>query len=47
MTIHRRKLLLDTITYVLLAAGTVIMVAPFVWMVSTAFTTPRARSWVR
>lgn len=40
MTIHQRKLLLDTVTYVLLAAGTVIMVAPFVWMVSTALKQP-------
>jgi multiple sugar transport system permease protein len=35
-----RKLLLDIVTYALLAIGTVIMVVPFVWMISTSFKLP-------
>ena len=37
---RRRTLLFDALTYVLLIMGTVVMVAPFVWMVSTAFKEP-------
>ena len=40
MTIRARKRLWDLVTYALLLAGTVIMVAPFVWMVATAFKEP-------
>lgn len=35
-----RKILLDFITYFLLSAGAVIMVAPFLWMVATSFKLP-------
>ncbi len=35
-----RKLTLDLITYALLIAGALIMVGPFIWMLSTAFKVP-------
>ena len=40
MSKQRQKLLLDIITYTLLLAGTVLMVGPFLWMVSTSFKLP-------
>ncbi len=39
-TIQGRKRLLDGITYTLLVLGSVVMVAPFAWMVATAFKEP-------
>lgn len=35
-----RKMLIDFITYFLLSAGSLIMVAPFLWMVATSFKLP-------
>jgi ABC-type glycerol-3-phosphate transport system permease component len=40
MSIQRRKLILDGITYIVLAAGALAMVGPFVWMAATAFKQP-------
>lgn len=40
MNIKTRALLLDAVTYVLLIAGSIVMVIPFVWMVSTSFKVP-------
>jgi ABC-type glycerol-3-phosphate transport system permease component len=40
MTIQSKRRVMDGLTYLLLIAGSVIMVAPFVWMVSTAFKEP-------
>jgi multiple sugar transport system permease protein len=40
MTRHAQKLILDIITYILLILGSVIMLGPFLWMVSTAFKLP-------
>jgi len=40
MTKQNQKLILDLITYALLLIGSVIMVGPFFWMVSTAFKLP-------
>ncbi len=40
MTNSRQKILLDTITYVLLIAGAVIMITPFLWMIATSFKLP-------
>ena len=40
MTKQTQKLILDLITYALLLIGSVIMVGPFFWMVSTAFKLP-------
>src|SRR5512137_2399347 len=40
MTQRRQKLLLDAVTYVFLGAGAVLMVLPFLWMVSTSFKLP-------
>jgi multiple sugar transport system permease protein len=40
MTRHTQKRLLDIGTYILLIAGSVIMLGPFLWMVSTAFKLP-------
>lgn len=39
-SIRTRKLALDMAAYLLLGLGTVIMVAPFLWMISTAFKLP-------
>jgi len=40
MTRQSQKLILDIVTYVLLILGSVIMVGPFLWMVSTSFKLP-------
>ncbi len=40
MSKQRQKLLLDLISYGLLFAGMVLMVGPFLWMVSTSFKLP-------
>ena len=40
MTRQSQKRLLDVLTYILLIAGSVIMLGPFLWMVSTAFKLP-------
>jgi multiple sugar transport system permease protein len=40
MTRQTQKLFLDILTYTLLIAGSVIMLGPFLWMVSTAFKLP-------
>jgi ABC-type glycerol-3-phosphate transport system permease component len=40
MTQRTQKILLDIITYTLLAFGAVIMVVPFLWMISTSFKLP-------
>jgi multiple sugar transport system permease protein len=40
MTRQRQKFILDLVTYAFLAAGAVLMVVPFLWMVSTSFKLP-------
>jgi ABC-type glycerol-3-phosphate transport system permease component len=40
MTKQTEKFILDVITYLLLILGSVIMVGPFLWMVSTSFKLP-------
>jgi len=40
MTRQRQTLILDLVTYAFLAAGAVLMVVPFLWMVSTSFKLP-------
>ncbi len=40
MSKQRQRLLLDIISYALLALGTVLMVGPFLWMISTSFKLP-------
>lgn len=40
MTKHTQKLILDILTYAILIAGSVVMLGPFLWMVSTAFKLP-------
>ncbi len=40
MTRQMQKTLLDALTYALLILGAVVMVGPFLWMVSTAFKLP-------
>jgi multiple sugar transport system permease protein len=40
VTKHTQKLVLDTITYILLILGSVIMLGPFLWMISTSFKLP-------
>ena len=40
MSRHRKKRILDLITYVLLIGGAVLMATPFLWMVSTSFKLP-------
>jgi multiple sugar transport system permease protein len=40
MTKQTQKLILDIITYTILIAGSVIMLGPFLWMVSTSFKLP-------
>jgi multiple sugar transport system permease protein len=40
MTRRNQKLILDLITYVLLILGAILMVGPFLWMVSTSFKLP-------
>lgn len=40
MTKQTHKLILDIVTYALLILGSVIMVGPFLWMVSTSFKLP-------
>jgi multiple sugar transport system permease protein len=40
MTKHNQKRLLDLITYFLLLLGAVLMVGPFLWMISTSFKLP-------
>jgi ABC-type glycerol-3-phosphate transport system permease component len=40
MTQRTQKILLDIVTYTLLAFGAVIMVVPFLWMISTSFKLP-------
>ncbi len=40
MTQKNQKLLLDVVTYVLLAVGVLVMVGPFAWMISTSFKLP-------
>jgi ABC-type glycerol-3-phosphate transport system permease component len=40
MTRRTQKLILDIVTYALLILGSVIMVGPFLWMVSTSFKLP-------
>ena len=37
MSKQTQKTILDVITYTLLILGSVVMVGPFFWMVSTAF----------
>jgi multiple sugar transport system permease protein len=40
MTKQRQRLLLDLISYTLLLLGIVVMIGPFLWMVSTSFKLP-------
>ena len=40
MTRQTQKLILDIVTYTLLIIGSVIMVGPFLWMISTSFKLP-------
>lgn len=40
LNMHRRKMVLDVITYTILILGVVVMLGPFLWMVSTAFKQP-------
>lgn len=40
MTRQRQKFILDLVTYAFLAAGALLMVVPFLWMVSTSFKLP-------
>jgi len=40
MTKQNQKLILDVISYTLLILGAVLMVGPFLWMVSTSFKLP-------
>jgi multiple sugar transport system permease protein len=40
MTKQNRKLILDSITYLALLLGAVLMVGPFLWMISTSFKLP-------
>ncbi len=40
MTQKAQKTLLDIVTYALLVLGAVIMVVPFLWMISTSFKLP-------
>ena len=40
MKISTQKTILDVLTYIFLIGGSVIMIAPFVWMVATAFKVP-------
>jgi multiple sugar transport system permease protein len=40
MTRQRQKFILDLVTYAFLAAGAVLMVVPFLWMISTSFKLP-------
>ena len=40
MTKQTQKLILDIVTYALLILGSIIMVGPFLWMVSTSFKLP-------
>jgi multiple sugar transport system permease protein len=40
MTKHNQKLSLDIVTYLLLIAGALMMVLPFLWMVATSFKLP-------
>jgi multiple sugar transport system permease protein len=40
MTRQRQTLILDLVTYAFLGAGAVLMIAPFLWMVSTSFKLP-------
>ncbi len=40
MTKQNQKLILDMITYLMLLLGAVLMVGPFLWMVSTSFKLP-------
>ncbi len=40
MSRHRKKRMLDLITYALLIAGALMMATPFLWMVSTSFKLP-------
>ncbi|HSD83387.1 MAG TPA: carbohydrate ABC transporter permease, partial [Anaerolineae bacterium] len=40
MTKQKQKLILDIISYTILGLGTVLMVGPFLWMVSTSFKLP-------
>jgi len=40
MTQLKQKTLLDIITYTLLVLGTILMVSPFLWMISTSFKLP-------
>ena len=40
MTKQNQKLILDIISYTLLLLGAVLMIGPFLWMVSTSFKLP-------
>jgi multiple sugar transport system permease protein len=40
MTKQQQKLLLDVVTYAFLLLGSVLMVVPFLWMISTSFKLP-------
>lgn len=40
MTLQRQKLLLDIVTYSVLVLGAILMLGPFLWMVSTSFKLP-------
>ncbi len=40
MSAHRRKVVVNLATYLLLLAGAVVMVGPFLWMAATAFKLP-------
>jgi len=40
MTQNQQKTLLDVVTYALLILGAVVMVLPFIWMISTSFKLP-------
>ena len=40
MTKSKTKLLADLLTYVILILGAIIMVVPFIWMISVSFRTP-------
>ena len=40
MSMHKRKIFLDLITYIMVTFGALLMVIPFIWMLSTSFKEP-------
>jgi ABC-type glycerol-3-phosphate transport system permease component len=40
MNMHKRKIFLDLITYLVITFGALLMVIPFIWMLSTSFKEP-------